>query len=940
VKVFYRNLGKEFSFTGHEKWVKRAAFIDKSTRVVSIGDDKKLKIWKVPQPDTEQVFYEEKNFNVRKIWISPRSGLLEAVCDKWKFETSQNEHQCVDNCSEHRETFYVTWDKSGKKSEMMKISSQWLTFAHVNKECTEILYAHRASQQIISEFNGDWDIKNTYVCVIDTQNKTKSRSNLIPGDISSFGYSNSGKFLIIGEWFKFTLIRYENLEIVQSIYAMPGEVLATVMDNEDSLLFAANHNTLKKFKYQPNEQELIADIDRKSYDIDYLSQDFRINLTFSEDWQYLFCIFERFLEIVHCDTFTTLLRIDQSYNGIIFNLNHTLFMYGNGITDIYSARSFQKMSNLGKSFSVLDGILSSTKKNMYLVAKDCIYKSENPLSASQLTFVGNYTFLPEFQNHVDKIFNKKCDEPYLDSLWLIEPVHINLLHIYSYFNLSEMLRLGITGNEYLKIPIINSRDGFSALTIAIEKKYHDSIEAIIKTIRRLVKQDTSFMRQILFQVIEESLIDLTSMSYLSLHKLLNDIYIYDTSGYLLNYCPPGIKVPVLSLSDNFFAEDVEFGYKMNEDTELGSSVVFKKSLMKFYMKVGSSKSLEFMNTLADCENPDIYDTPVIKEILQQKWSQVKWFMYGQSSLYITYLILLCLFTSFESCRSGTFLIAPFAISGILYLYELIFVFLGPLTYFTDFWNLIDTLRSILMISYSALIWSGYFEISFEKKEKERYMLAVLIFISWTRGITYFRINAATRYLIKLLFQVVLDIVPFMVILFYSAVAFGLIFRAFDSGSNSDFFPYLTESYNIIIGGWDNPTDPEFYSLILLLATLLNPVISLNLLVAILSDTFETVSRDQIVADSQEMAEMIVEIETLIFCNRKKNEKKFLHVMENDSADVEEELELNVLVKNVRSKVNYLNVELKDHHSALDRLEQRVSETTNGVRNTFNSFMNR
>ena len=941
VRVFFRDLGKEFCFDGHSDWVKKAVFIDMDRRVVSIGDDKKLKIWKVPQPDPEKLYYEEENFNIRKMWVSRQTNQLEAICDKLNKSQCSDKTACKPICDVHRETFYVSFDDTGKKTILYQISSIYMTFAEVSSDYTEILYAHRASESIVKQNNGDNDIQNTFICVLSQGTKTQVRSSMYPIGISALSVSKTGEIVLIGEWYKFSLIKYDNLELIHVFYAMPGEILSLVMDNEDDLIYAATFNNLKKFSFHPSSADNpIEDLDRKVYENKHLIGTGRTLLEFTLDCQYLICIFEMFFELIHCETFIPLLRLDKSYTGLLFNLNHTIWLYGNGFADIYSGRSFQKMSTVFKSFLISDITLNLTSKEIYYSTQSRIFKSENPLNPSKLTLVGDNSKLQSFQNHVDQIFDKTAEEPYLESLWLIEPVHVNLLHIYAYFNLSDLLSSSILGNEVARVPIINSKFGFSALTVAIEKNYQDSIDAVIKPIRKLVKQDGTLLKQMLFQVIEENLVDLTKISYYSLHKLLNDIYSDDNSSYLQSYCPPGTKLPILHKSDNFFLEEKEFGFEVDEYTELGASIIFKKSLMKFYLELGSSKSIEFMKALVDCSNAEIYDTPVIKQILREKWCQVRWVMYSQALLYIVYTVLLCLYTSYESCRTPMFLVAPLAVSSLLYLYELIFVFLGPLAYFSDFWNLIDTLRAFLMITYSALVWVNHFEVKAGRNDKERYMLAVLVFISWTRGITYFRINAATRYLIKLLFQVCLDIVPFLVILFYSTVAFGLIFRSFDSEVNSDFFPYLTESYNILIGNWKNPTEPKFFSLVLLLATLLNPVVSLNLLIAILSDTFETVKKDEVVADSQELASMILEIETLIFCKRKKNIKKFIHLIEGDSADVEEEVELGILVKNIKSKVHYLGVEFKYNESAIQKFEEKVASVTKEVRNEFNAFRNK
>ena len=64
------------------------------------------------------------------------------------------------------------------------------------------------------------------------------------------------------------------------------------------------------------------------------------------------------------------------------------------------------------------------------------------------------------------------------------------------------------------------------------------------------------------------------------------------------------------------------------------------------------------------------------------------------------------------------------------------------------------------------------------------------------------------------------------------------------------------------------------------------------------------------------------------------------MIEGDSADVEEDVELGVLVKNVRSKVNYLETDFKDHDFALQKFQEKVNSMTGEVRIHFSEFRNK
>ena len=55
-----------------------------------------------------------------------------------------------------------------------------------------------------------------------------------------------------------------------------------------------------------------------------------------------------------------------------------------------------------------------------------------------------------------------------------------------------------------------------------------------------------------------------------------------------------------------------------------------------------------------------------------------------------------------------------------------------------------------------------------------------------------------------------------------------------------------------------------------------PLVMLNLLIAIMSDTFERVSNSMAEADGKELNSMILEQELMLFWNRNEKKKEHLH----------------------------------------------------------------
>ena len=80
-----------------------------------------------------------------------------------------------------------------------------------------------------------------------------------------------------------------------------------------------------------------------------------------------------------------------------------------------------------------------------------------------------------------------------------------------------------------------------------------------------------------------------------------------------------------------------------------------------------------------------------------------------------------------------------------------------------------------------------------------YLLAVVVF-SWLRGVSYFRMFDGTRYMVRLLGKVLIDMRVFFTILFYSTVGFSFIFYL--RNPSTPFLMYLTTSYRLDLGDFN------------------------------------------------------------------------------------------------------------------------------------------
>lgn len=908
---------KEINFTKHTNWVKSSVIMSDQKHIISYGDDKVIMIWKIPKFD-EKKNMDTKNMKVLHLWFSEHRKKLEGICQ-------------IDN-----EKFIVSWGSSGTSIFVMKIDIGEAEFCMNIEGSDEVFVAGDANDSTVENAGGDVGESYTEICIYNVGLQKNVRSYVIKAEMNSFYLS--GDYLIIGESFKFTFWKFSSCTHLKTAFAHHGKIRAIITAFNDTVIFSFGTDyILKKYSLDYNSENFAEEKDFsdsfavKSDTEDYYETiDYERNfiLELSDDSQYLFVASYQKIEIIYANNFSLIFSSDIKYIGIFTNLNNTLCLVRQNGIDFYSNKNFQILSQQTYDFKLKKVVTGAESRYLYFLSEDdVITRNQNPFKCKDITLVGNYADENNFRVHIESVINGKCIKPFLNSQWLIEPLHVNLLHIYAYFNLYDMLEDGIIGEANgNRIAFINSKENFSALSISLIMKFDESTEIIVESLRELVKTDSSktALKKMVFQVFEENLSDLNIVGYSGLEKLYTDILSKEDLPSLPNFCPPEISLPILVKSDFFYPFHKDFKLS-DEIPETGIAILFSKTLMRLYLTLGSSKSIEFIKSIQNCPVTSIYYTKLIQLVLKEKWEGVRWYMWVQAFTYLFYIILLSLYTSYDLCRNSLFLVLPFIVNALLYGYEIIFVVIGPLEYFSDFWNCVDTVRSWLMIIYSLIVWGGLFDISQTKSSDERYMLAILLFISWVRGITYFRVNSSTRYLVNLFFQVLTDIFPFLIILFYSVVAFALMFRSFDIDFKTDFFPSLTDSYMILIGNWENPTNPDFFSLIMFFATLLNPIISLNLLIAILSDTFERVSEDEVIADGQELAGMIIEIETLMFWARNNNKKCFLHIMEQDSIDDDTTKDLNRIINKINSKIFYMKDHFYHHDDARVKLKEIIGQ---------------
>ena len=167
------------------------------------------------------------------------------------------------------------------------------------------------------------------------------------------------------------------------------------------------------------------------------------------------------------------------------------------------------------------------------------------------------------------------------------------------------------------------------------------------------------------------------------------------------------------------------------------------------------------------------------------------------------------------------------------------------------WNTLDVARLALTIE-----WLIYYN----SNENSVIINAILLGITFIRGLTGFKSFDTSRFYIRLILNSVSEIKYFLLIFFYSTFAFGLVIYSLNHVEGFDLEKIWVSSYDISLGEMTHDNSLNWSYLVFIIATIFNVIVMLNLLISILGDSFDKFQVSAIEYDHLEMAESLRDIE--------------------------------------------------------------------------------
>lgn len=492
--------------------------------------------------------------------------------------------------------------------------------------------------------------------------------------------------------------------------------------------------------------------------------------------------------------------------------------------------------------------LDDEEKFIYTFSDDASKRYKNPLTANSVTIYGAVDGKPRYYSVLYDLCIQGRDMPHdpeFDKL-VFSPGGINSLHIYTYFGMAKHLKKCLREN----IIVIPDRNGLTPIDMCLQIKDTELLGIFLNALIRQIPKNKH-----LANVLENCIIQINQTGHPILDELYRVLFRTCLDNGVPRFCDDSLNLPIRVYSKSKSIRLDDFSSPNSFETKK-QMICFKETLIPLNYNFGSAESIEFLRSINECSNEEIFRTPLIQEYLKFKWITARNFIAMQAIIYTIYVISVLKHLFYENYYFDVWFI--FIMNCIIIIFELFQMLTNKWEYWQDSWNYIDMVRNIICTVY-------IYDISLNNSENKYSILELLSLVSLLRGIAYFRLFAETRYLINLLFEVVKDIRAFMALLIYAIFTNLVLVYIFTvkAGNQFEWGEGLINTYKLLFGDMEKPGDIVQW-VILTSNMLFLPIIILNLLISILGDTYDRVQNGSTIADMKEILEMIIEVEQLHF----------------------------------------------------------------------------
>lgn len=406
-----------------------------------------------------------------------------------------------------------------------------------------------------------------------------------------------------------------------------------------------------------------------------------------------------------------------------------------------------------------------------------------------------------------------------------------------------------------------------------------------------------------------------------------------------------------------FHDGQEFGYSQGTDFRIDTSDLESFKLKN--AKSGSPVNILFLTTAIpiDCSLASDF-TSMILEIMLNAESDFqmsrmrylmrmiytenrKWFWCYSTVNWIG-IISLLLIVVWE--HTEVYIVAPFVICYTAnIIYETTVLVSSPSEYLSDMYNVVDGVQypgGVLLGVYILLYGNSYLT-----SPTLNFITSIFIGMVILRSITMLRVMDGVRYMISMILEVFLDMRYFLtlVVLFIAGISvlkvIGGISDNTYEGTIYEYWSKFDLIYNWGFGNWDDPFDLTWNNYFLyVFSSIFLALVLWNMLIAIISMTFERFTEERHLVDVQQMIDMLNDMNKFMRCYKKwlvSSTPHYYHFMIEKHKVIDEIEELRIEIKEAINKVGQSVEEKasenkKYYDQELHELKKLISSENNRI----------
>jgi len=256
---------------------------------------------------------------------------------------------------------------------------------------------------------------------------------------------------------------------------------------------------------------------------------------------------------------------------------------------------------------------------------------------------------------------------------------------------------------------------------------------------------------------------------------------------------------------------------------------------------------------------------------------------------------------------------------------------GLKNYLLNGWNYFDLLGNSFILAKIWSVWSG----SSIESEESRWVTAFALFFGYIKWVSYFTIFDPTRKLVRLITETIKDMRTFLFVLGFIIIGFSFIFVQFQEEEDDETLgDTLLYTYSILYGDYTFEGIKSFELVFLLVVAFALSVVLMNMLIAIMGDTYGRVQERTTFSESQSKLEMIFETILIkrafgkvgIYWHKKEDLKlvdTYLYVVYEDTTKQKSEKERNEELMASINKIKDEMQRIKDEIKSISEVKNEI-----------------